>query len=168
MPKLGTISICYTDLKNALNANQNHSSITKHTNGKIYLDCVIWEKDEPDQYNNDLSMQLNSKNDNQATEAKIYLGNGRKYKSQAPTSNHAYSTPHAAKNQYTMPPETNKTPENLTKREYFAGLAMQGILANEKLTNNLNGTSGMPIPSFLAEYSLMYADALIVELSRKY
>ena len=96
MPKLGTISICYTDLKNALNANQNHSSITKsERNGKIYLDCVIWEKDEPDQYGNDLSMQLNSKKDNQGTDAKIYLGNGRKYKASAPMSNPPYTAPPA-------------------------------------------------------------------------
>ena len=104
MPKLGTISICYTDLKNALNANQNHSSITKsERNGKIYLDCVIWEKDEPDLYNNDLSMQLNSKKDNQGTEAKIYLGNGKKYKAPYhPTSNTPYRAPEAL-NQYEKP-----------------------------------------------------------------
>ena len=106
MPKLGTISICYTDLKNQLNANQNHSSITKHTNGKIYLDCVIWEKDEPDQYNNDLSMQLNSKKEFKESEAKIYLGNGRKYKPSAPMSNPPYRAPEAL-NQYHKPNGAN-------------------------------------------------------------
>jgi len=65
-----------------------------------------------------------------------------------------------------MPPETNKVPENLTNREYFAGLAMQGLLANTELRSLLSGSNGMPITSFVADYSLMYADALIAKLSK--
>lgn len=49
--------------------------------------------------------------------------------------------------------------EGLTKREYFAAMAMQGILANPELTNlNINN---------LAILSINQADELLKELENK-
>ena len=47
----------------------------------------------------------------------------------------------------------------LTKREYFAGLAMQGILSNFA-AKNLEASS-------VSKESLFHADALIKELNKK-
>lgn len=41
-----------------------------------YLDLVIWVNDEPDQYENDVSIEQKTGKD----EKKIYLGNGKTYK----------------------------------------------------------------------------------------
>jgi hypothetical protein len=54
----------------------------------------------------------------------------------------------------------------LTKREHFAGLAMQGLLANQTVRDILSGNNGMQVPDLIAEYSLQYADALIEELNK--
>jgi hypothetical protein len=56
--------------------------------------------------------------------------------------------------------------EGLTKREYFAGLAMQGILANETVRSILSGNNGMQVPNLIAEYSLQYADELLKQLDK--
>jgi hypothetical protein len=47
----------------------------------------------------------------------------------------------------------------LTKREYFAGLAMQGIMANQNLTSTENDT--------IAKWSVEIADALLAELEKE-
>ena len=47
--------------------------------------------------------------------------------------------------------------EGLTKREHFAGLAMQGFISA--------GHGGMPNASELANYAVRYADALLTELN---
>ena len=46
----------------------------------------------------------------------------------------------------------------LTKREHFAGLAMQGFISA--------GHGGMPNASELANYAVRYADALLLELDK--
>ena len=46
--------------------------------------------------------------------------------------------------------------KGLTKREYFAGLAMQGLLAG-----NYKDLAGN-----ISEYAVMYADSLIKELNQ--
>lgn len=48
----------------------------------------------------------------------------------------------------------------LTKREYFAGLAMQGLIAR---------TANMSMPDFgkVADYSAAMADALLAELEKE-
>jgi len=54
------------------------------------------------------------------------------------------------------------TPKNtlgLTKREYFASLAMQGVLAN--------GQSRNTTPSEVAEYAVYMADVLIEQLNKE-
>jgi hypothetical protein len=46
----------------------------------------------------------------------------------------------------------------LTKREYFAGLAMQGMMANQGLNSYENNT--------IAKWSIEMADALLAELDK--
>jgi hypothetical protein len=48
----------------------------------------------------------------------------------------------------------------LTKREYFAGLALMGQLANVRVDESLSNVDT------LAEFSLQYADALLKELDK--
>lgn len=52
--------------------------------------------------------------------------------------------------------EDNK---GLTKREYFAGLAMQGMLADPNASNFK--------PKFIAELAVDFSDALLEELDKK-
>ena len=57
------------------------------------------------------------------------------------------------------------TEGGLTKREYFAGLAMQGLLsANPKHTH---GNIELPIPIVIATLSVDFADALLKQLEKK-
>jgi hypothetical protein len=60
------------------------TKIVKHLliTGKkgTYLNLSIWFNDEPDQYGNDCSIQQTTKKD----EPKIFLGNGKYYKKEAP------------------------------------------------------------------------------------
>ena len=51
----------------------------------------------------------------------------------------------------------------LTKREYFAGLAMQGMLANQNGVMNQNGHC-MRSPEQFAEMSILCADKLLENL----
>jgi hypothetical protein len=53
----------------------------------------------------------------------------------------------------------------LTKREYFAGLAMQGMLANQNggMTKGCNNTFS---PIGISELALLHADALLEELEK--
>ena len=48
----------------------------------------------------------------------------------------------------------------LTKREYFAGLAMQGICANEYINDRYDTAK------YLAKEAVGFADALLEELSK--
>ena len=50
--------------------------------------------------------------------------------------------------------------DGLTKREYFAGLAMQGMMAHNGPYGITNG------PGNIAERSVEIADALLVELDK--
>jgi hypothetical protein len=54
--------------------------------------------------------------------------------------------------------------KGLTKREYFAGLAMQGILANPSLANLKLNTSEAMKDSVMIEYSIRMSDALLKQL----
>jgi hypothetical protein len=77
MAQRRVLSIDLGLLGDTVRANPNHSAITVGNNGKKYLSVVVWDKDEKDQYDNDCSIQINSKKD--ANEPKVYLGNGRIY-----------------------------------------------------------------------------------------
>ena len=61
--------------------------------------------------------------------------------------------------------ETNLMPsQSLTKREYFAGLAMQGILAGDRERYLVN--DGFLHHPSVAEESALMADALIIALNK--
>ena len=67
-------SICMTDLSEAF--KKNHSAFNKsEKNSKLYANIAVWMNDEPDQYGNILSFQLNSKKD--APDEKVYFGNAK-------------------------------------------------------------------------------------------
>jgi hypothetical protein len=67
-------SICLSDLGDAYKAG--HSAFNKsEKNGKVYANIAVWMNDQPDQYGNILSFQLNSKKD--ATDDKVYFGNAK-------------------------------------------------------------------------------------------
>jgi hypothetical protein len=53
----------------------------------------------------------------------------------------------------------------LTKREYFAGLAMQGMLANLNGAMMKGGTKTLH-PDHIAEMSVIHADAVLRELDK--
>lgn len=57
--------------------------------------------------------------------------------------------------------------EGLSKREYFAALAMQGLLANPEMTKLADETQGGAIESsdIIASMSVTCADALIQALN---
>lgn len=74
--KLFTGSICVTELLNQM--KNLHSSFTKsQNNGKIYCNILLWENDEPDEYKNTHSIQLNSTKEKKETEPRIYIGNAK-------------------------------------------------------------------------------------------
>ena len=62
-----------------------------------------------------------------------------------------------------------QTVGGLTKREWFAGMAMQGILSDNKNIHALADAYGSKrnVNKVLAEASLHYADALLSELNNK-
>ena len=58
----------------------------------------------------------------------------------------------------------------LTKREYFAGLAMQSLLANHvtaSLASAVAQEEDRDLQDVIAESACVYADALLAALSRK-
>lgn len=60
-----------------------------------------------------------------------------------------------------------KTPNGITKREHYAGLAMQGLLGNEPSIRSM--AAAMPdldIDQVIAKASAEIADALLAELER--
>ena len=52
----------------------------------------------------------------------------------------------------------------LTKREYFAGLAMQGILANPFYAEHLKSNIYIPAEDSVAEFAVKMADELLKQL----
>lgn len=69
-------SICLTDLVDQ--AQKGHSAFSRGKNGKVYVSITEWINDEPDQYGNDCSFQLNSKKEKKESEGKVYIGHGKK------------------------------------------------------------------------------------------
>lgn len=57
----------------------------------------------------------------------------------------------------------NETSLGLTKREYFAGLAMQGMLANPNGVMNKNG-DWVRSPSDFAKHAILFTDELLEQL----
>jgi hypothetical protein len=54
----------------------------------------------------------------------------------------------------------------LTKREYFAGLAMQGFLAHGENSSLLQAETHLPLTRSVAIASVEYADALLAALEK--
>jgi hypothetical protein len=52
----------------------------------------------------------------------------------------------------------------LTKREYFAAMAMQGLLAGHY--EYFTGNSDVSVPEEIAKYAVLNADFLITELNK--
>lgn len=80
MSKFLTGSICLTDIVAHLNAK--HSAFSKsEKNGKIYVSIKQWLNDDPDQYGNHASIQLNSTQDGKERDKaanggkEVYIGN---------------------------------------------------------------------------------------------
>jgi alcohol dehydrogenase YqhD (iron-dependent ADH family) len=66
-----------------------------------------------------------------------------------------------------LDPNGSYTQYGLTKREYFAGLAMQGILAHESFYDRMcNETGENTIADRLATASVKMADKLLAELDK--
>ena len=61
-------------------------------------------------------------------------------------------------------PETFRAFDGLTKREYFAAMAMKGLLAGHY--EYFTGNTDVSIPSEVAKYAIFNADALIEELNK--
>ena len=59
-------------------------------------------------------------------------------------------------------PNKEKQYSGLTKREYFAGLAMQGFCSNQEFLKNLNGD-----PNLTAQACIEIADELLKQLEEK-
>lgn len=84
-------SICLTDL--IAKAKEGHSAFSKANNGKIYFNFNAWLNDEPDQYGNDMSVQLNSSKDKREAEGKVYIGKAKKVTAAQPTAVAANDVP---------------------------------------------------------------------------
>jgi hypothetical protein len=78
MALFANVSIELSKLREVFKDNPHHSAFTVHQNGKTYVNLTIWHNDEFDQYGNNVSIQLNSKQDQRASEGKIYIGNGKR------------------------------------------------------------------------------------------
>lgn len=57
--------------------------------------------------------------------------------------------------------------KGLTKREYFAGLAAQGIVANQEWMENAMASSGLSGSECVAKGAVNIADALLAELDKE-
>ena len=73
--KSRTMSICVSDIPK--------ERILKHENGKMYINVSTWDYDEPDQYDNDFSVQMSpTKQEIEKRKAgekidRVFIGNGR-------------------------------------------------------------------------------------------
>jgi hypothetical protein len=56
---------------------KGHSAFSTAKSGDIYVSLTEWINDTADQYGNNVSHQLNSKQDKREAEGKVYVGNGK-------------------------------------------------------------------------------------------
>lgn len=64
-----------------------------------------------------------------------------------------------------MPDSDKQYSSGLSKREYFAAMAMQGVLAGHY--EYFTGNADVSVPSEIAKYAVFNADALIEELNKE-
>lgn len=60
----------------------------------------------------------------------------------------------------------NGMQDGLTKREYFAGLALQGLCSNPNIKDALKG-AGAGVCDFYAHHAIAFADELLTQLEAK-
>lgn len=63
-------------------AKKPHSAFYTGKDGKKYCNVKIWVNDEPDQFGNHVSLQINGKKD--AEDYKVYLGNMKSFEQKEP------------------------------------------------------------------------------------
>ena len=54
-----------------------HSAVKTDSKGNKYLAVTLWINDSPDQFGNDVGIQLNSTQEKREAEGKVYVGNGK-------------------------------------------------------------------------------------------
>lgn len=67
-------SICLSEI--SAKFKEGHSAFSTAANGKIYMAFTGWVNSANDDFK-DFSLQLNSKQDKQEAEGKVYVGNGK-------------------------------------------------------------------------------------------
>ena len=69
---MNRVSICLSDIP--------REKLRKATNGKIYVNLIVAERREPDQFGNDLTVYVDqSKEEREAKAERVYVGAGRNY-----------------------------------------------------------------------------------------
>jgi hypothetical protein len=68
--------------------------------------------------------------------------------------------------QETIPTHPAFVGHGLTKREYFAALAMQAQISNADNTKTLMAEQWLEEPERIARWAVNYADALITQLNK--
>ena len=81
------ISLCLSDLPK--------DKMKKPANGKVYINLIVADRREPDQYGNDLTVFVSqSKEEREAKADKIYCGQGKKLQQQtAPSAEQIEAAP---------------------------------------------------------------------------
>jgi len=81
------ISVCLSDLPK--------DKMKKPANGKVYINLIVADRREPDQYGNDLTVFVSqSKEEREAKADKIYCGQGKKLQQQtAPSAEQIEAAP---------------------------------------------------------------------------
>lgn len=82
-----SISLCLSDLPK--------EKMKKPDNGKVYINLIVAERREPDQYGNDMTVFVSqTKEEREAKTDKIYCGQGKKLQqAAAPTPEQIESAP---------------------------------------------------------------------------
>jgi hypothetical protein len=69
---MNRVSICLSDIP--------REKLKKATNGKIYVNLIVAERREPDQFGNDLTVYVDqTKEEREVKAEKTYIGAGRNY-----------------------------------------------------------------------------------------
>ena len=71
------------------------------------------------------------------------------------------------KSQHRFVPEYSIMTGGLSKKEYYAGLAMQGMLSNSGTSNYLKGNIDLLVPELVSKFAIEYAEELLKQLEKK-
>lgn len=76
---MNRISICLSDLPK--------EKMKRAPNGKVYVNLIVAERREPDQYGNDITVYVDqTKEEREAKAERTYVGAGRNYSFQSPVT----------------------------------------------------------------------------------